>query len=317
MGLFGSRPSSRMLAVLALVATTALWGASYPMIKQLIDVFPPCTLGVLRLAIALAVLLPVLLLKGGRPCFGRASVLLGITGVAAFQLFQNYGMERMPAGSAVIVLFGSSVVFTMVLGCALLGERCSTPMVVALIGSGAGVVLVTIGSGGAIGFPLVGLALMLASALAWSVFAIIGRKSMGAGDLSEINVAALIVGLVLMLPFAAYERPDTRDISVSANDLFSLVVLGAVVTAGTYFFWSYSIRHLQANEASVLCSIEPAFGLVFAWLLLQEGISMQETIGAAVIVASCVLVARGERVSVDEPLAIEPEMQGASMLVAL
>ena len=156
MGLLGSRPSSRMLAVFALVATTALWGASYPMIKQLIDVFPPCTLGVLRLAIALAVLLPVLVIKGGRPHFGRASVLLGITGVGAFQLLQNYGMERMPAGSAVIVLFGSAVVFTTVLGWVLLGEACSTPMVVALLGSGAGVVLVTIGSGGQIGFPLVG-----------------------------------------------------------------------------------------------------------------------------------------------------------------
>ena len=87
-------------------------------------------------------------------------------------------------------------------------------------------------------------------------------------------MGALIIGLVVMLPFAAYERPDTREISVGTSDLVSLVILGAVVTAGTYFFWSYSIRHLQANEASVLCSIEPAFGLVFAWLLLQEGISV-------------------------------------------
>jgi drug/metabolite transporter (DMT)-like permease len=34
--------------------------------------------------------------------------------------------------------------------------------------------------------------------------------------------------------------------------------------------------------------------LVFAWLLLGEGLSVQKLIGAAVIVASCVLVAIGE-----------------------
>ncbi len=317
MGLLGSRPSSRMLAVFALVATTALWGASYPMIKQLIDVFPPCTLGVLRLAIALAVLLPMLLLRGGRPNFGKASVLLGITGVAAFQLLQNFGMERMPAGSSVIVLFGSSAIFTTVLGWMLLGERCTMPMVLALLGSGAGVVLVTIGAGGEIGFPLVGLALILASAMAFAIFTIIGRKAMGEGDLSEINVGALIIGLVVMLPFAAFERPDTQVTSVGASDLVSLIILGAVVTAGTYFFWSYSIRHLQANEASVLCSIEPAFGLVFAWLLLREGVSVAEAVGAAVIVASCVLVARGERASVAEPVAIEVETQSGTLVVAL
>ena len=73
-----------------------------------------------------------------------------------------------------------------------------------------------------------------------------------------------------------------------------LALLGGVVTVGAYFCWSYSIQHLQANEASVLCSVEPAFGLLFAWWLLQEGISVQEAIGAAVVVASCILVAMGE-----------------------
>ena len=108
------------------------------------------------MAIALAVLLPMLLLQGWPAEFRQGSVLLGITGVAAFQLLQNFGMERMPAGSSVIVLFGSSAIFTTVLGWVLLGERCTMPMVLALLGSGAGVVLVAIGAGGEIGFPLVG-----------------------------------------------------------------------------------------------------------------------------------------------------------------
>ena len=38
--------------------------------------------------------------------------------------------------------------------------------------------------------------------------------------------------------------------------------------------------------------------------------------GAAVIVASCVLVARGERVSVAEPVAVEVEPQGVSVMAA-
>ena len=67
-----------------------------------------------------------------------------------------------------------------------------------------------------------------------------------------------------------------------------------MVTAGAYLCFAYGIQRLQASEASVLCSIEPAFGLVFAWLLLDEGISVQKLVGAAVIVASCILVAVGD-----------------------
>ena len=66
------------------------------------------------------------------------------------------------------------------------------------------------------------------------------------------------------------------------------------MTVGSYLCFGYGIRRLQANEAGVLCSVEPVFGLIFAWLLLREGISVEEAIGAAVIVASCVLVAVGE-----------------------
>lgn len=304
MGLRVSHSSSRMLAILAMVATTALWGVSYPLIKQLVDSVPPCTLAALRLTIALAVLIPVLLMQGGRPHIGWPSVLLGVTGVAAFQLFQNVGMERMPAGLAVIVLFGSAVIFTTLLGWVLLGETCSTPMLLALLGSAAGVAVVAVSSDeAALGFPAVGLLLIMVSALAFSIYAVIGRRYT-AGSLNELNAGALIVGLVVMLPFVAHERPDTRSISLGGGDLLALIVLGAVVTAGTYSLWSYSIRHLQANEASVLCSIEPAFGLFFAWVLLRESISPQEMIGAAVIVASCVLVARGESTSEPEPVVV-------------
>lgn len=312
MGSIAGNRSTRSLAVLGIVATTALWGASYPMIKQLMDTFPPCTLGVLRLAIAISVLLPVLVASGCRPQFGRASILMGITGVAAFQLFQNAGMADMPAGPAAIVLFGASVVFTMVLGSVLLGESLSRPLAIALVGSGAGVAIVAIGgsAGEVSGIPMVSLALVLASALCWSVFAVLGRTMLSGGNAGEITVGGLIVGLVVMLPFAAFERPDPRMMSVSASDLLTLVVLGALVTAGTSLCWMYSIQRLKANEASVLCAIEPAFGLLFAWVLLQERVSLTEAIGAGAIVLSCLLVARGEAEAVEM---VEP----ATAVVAL
>jgi drug/metabolite transporter (DMT)-like permease len=45
----------------SIVATAALWGASTPLVKELVDTVPPCTLAALRMAIAVVVLLPVLM----------------------------------------------------------------------------------------------------------------------------------------------------------------------------------------------------------------------------------------------------------------
>lgn len=309
--------SSRVLAMGSIVVTAALWGASTPLVKQLVDTVPPCTLAVLRLAIALLLLLPVLAVQGRRPHIGRSSVLLGLSGVAASQVLQNLGMKQMPAGPAVIVLLAGTVVLTTVLGWVVLGERCSKPVVAAIAGCGLGVALVAMASGGtAMAFPIEGMLLVLGAAAAWAIYAVVGRRS-SETDLTEVTAGALLVGLVALLPFVALERPTAQTMSMSMGDLVALIVLGSLVTAGSYLCWAYGIRHLQASEASVLCSVEPAFGLVFAWLLLREGISLYEAIGAAVIVASCVLVARGEEAPAEEPILAEPEPQGVSLMVAL
>lgn len=309
--------SSRMLAMGSIVATAALWGASTPLVKQLVEVVPPCTLAVLRLGIALLVLLPVLAIRGQRPHFGWLSVLLGLSGVAAAQVLQNFGMEQMPAGPAVVVLLAGTVVLTAALGWIVLGERCSKPVVLAMAGCGLGVALVSIASGGAgMAFPIGGMLLVLGAAGAWAVYAVVSRRS-GDVNVMEVTAGALLVGLVALLPFAAFERPTAETMSMSMGDLAALVVLGSLVTAGSYLCWAYGIRHLQANEASVLCSVEPAFGLVFAWLLLREGISVFEAIGAAVIVASCILVARSEERLVAKPVTVEPEPHSVPSMVAL
>jgi DME family drug/metabolite transporter len=296
--------SSRVLAMGSIVATAALWGASTPLVKQLVDTVPPFTLAAMRLTIALAVLLPVLALQKRRPRVGWSSVLMGLTGVAAAQVLQNLGMARMPAGPAGVVLLAGTIAFTTLLGWCVLGERCSAPVLLAMIGCGIGVALVAVVRGGGT-LPIEGMALVLASAGAWAVYAIIGRRGRDE-DSIEVTAGAFLVGVIALLPFMALERPGMGALPTGTSDLTALVVLGVLVTAGSYLCFGYGIQRLQASEASVLCSVEPAFALIFAWLLLGEGMSVQKMVGAGVIVASCVLVAMGEA---------EPDSRGLPLAV--
>lgn len=284
-------PSCHLLALGAVVLTTALWGLSYPLTKDLVSVYPPCQLAAVRLAIALTVMLPILLARGKRPVFSRCSVLLGLTGVAVFQILQNMGMQSVSAGASVVVLYGAIVILSTVLGRCLLGERCSKGGIAALAITALGVGLVAFHTGGEATsqMPAVGMALIVAAAGAWAVFTVIGRRA-AETDVLALNTGALLIGLAGVLPFAARERAPRWDAVADRSDLVALLTLGAAVTAGSYFCWSYSLRHLRVTEASVLSAAEPVFGLIFAWMLLREAISWQEGIGAAVIVGGCVLI---------------------------
>lgn len=284
-------PSCHLLALGAVVLTTALWGLSYPLTKNLVAVYPPCQLAALRLVIALAVMLPILAARKKRPIVSRCSVLLGLTGVAVFQMLQNVGMQSVSAGASVIVLYGAIVILSSLLGRCLLGERCSKAMVAALAITALGVGLVAFQAGGETGaeMPAVGVALIVMAAGAWAVFTVIGRRA-GEKDVLALNTGALLVGLLGIVPFAARERAPDWAAMTDRNDLLALLTLGAAVTAGSYFCWGYGLRHLQVTEASVLSSAEPVFGLLFAAMLLREAISWQEAVGVIVIVGGCLLI---------------------------
>ena len=68
----------RAAALMAVVFKAAMWGLSMPLTKSLVDVYEPCTLGALRLVIALCVFLPILLVQGKRPLISRETVILGV-----------------------------------------------------------------------------------------------------------------------------------------------------------------------------------------------------------------------------------------------
>ncbi len=282
----------RVAALMAVMFKAALWGLSMPLTKSLVDVYEPCTLGAVRLAIALCVFAPILLIQGKRPMITREVVLLGLTGVTLLQVFQNTGMQSVSAGDSMIVLYGGIVIATAALGRLWLREACPKPVLGALALSAVGVGLVAFdfSDRSGLGMSPVGTTLLLAGAVVFAVYTVIGKR-VAAADLTTLNAGVLTVGFLAILPLSAREARPSLSEALEPGHVAALFTLGVAVSTGSYFSWSYGLRHLPVTEASVLSSSEPVFGLVFAWLLLREGISIWEGVGAAVIVASCVLVA--------------------------
>ena len=301
----------RIAALLAVVFKAAMWGLSMPLTKSLVDVYEPCTLGALRLVIALAVFLPILLVQGRLPLISRETVILGVTGVTLVQIFQNTGMQSISASGAVILLYGGVVISSVVLGRLLLGESCSKLVAgaLALSAAGVGIVAINVEDQAGRGLSMLGCVLILGAALAFALYTVIGKR-VAAADITALNAGVLLMGLLAILPFSAREARPSLSEAIDPRHLVALLILGAAVSGGSYFFWCYGVRHLPVAEANVLSSSEPVFGLVFAWLLLREGVSLWEALGATVIIASCVLVSlrtATARVAPAPVAALEPQ----------
>jgi drug/metabolite transporter (DMT)-like permease len=70
---------------------------------------------------------------------------------------------------------------------------------------------------------------------------------------------------------------------VAVGDLLLLAVLGIVFTALAHTLFIQGLRGVKAQTASLISSLEPVYGIVFAALLLAEIPTPRTLLGGALI----------------------------------
>lgn len=76
------------------------------------------------------------------------------------------------------------------------------------------------------------------------------------------------------------------SVSPSTQDILLLLILGVICTALAQVLFIGSLRHIKAQLASVTTGLEPVYGIVFAFMLLNETPTLRTIIGGAVILAA-------------------------------
>ena len=213
-------------------------------------------------------------------------------GLGADFLLYNYGVERTAANVAGLVV-NIELMSTIVLAVYILGERLSSRRV---LGGGitlAGVLIVTAdglrlsdlnGSSRMLGNVLV----MLAG-IAWSVFAVAQRRAQIGGGLFQRLTPIFSVATLVMLP--AMLR---REAWVVRGGVLSVVMFAILTIFGTnavYWIYGRAQELIEVSVLSILLCAIPVFAVLFAYALLDEGLSLQSFAGGAVIISGIAVIA--------------------------
>jgi drug/metabolite transporter (DMT)-like permease len=287
------RPSTRTLAVLALIGANAIWGGSAVASKALLGNVPPLTLASLRVAIALAVLMPLVARGGGRPATGGATALLGLTGVAFFCLFQNVGLLFASAAN-IALINGGIPVLTGLLAAAMLGERLDGRRSAGLLISGGGVAAVVLfGAGATFDASVLGNMLAVAGAASFAIYAVLGRRTFDAGNALAVVAGSTRYGLLFLLPGAGVEVATGGIGPLDVRDALLLLYLGAGCSALAFILCGYGLAHLDAGHGAVFGNLKPLVGVVLAVVLLGESLSAGHLGGGAFVLLGVVLASGG------------------------
>lgn len=183
-----------------------------------------------------------------------------------------------------LLTFATFPVFTAFLEPLMAGERVRGGDVALALVTFAGVALV---------IPRPDLASDLTRGALWgvvsgatfSVLSILNRRYVQRLSALALAFQQDLVATVVLLPaLLVLELPS------GVRDLALLVVLGVLFTAVAHALFIQGLRSVRARTASIVASLEPVYGIAFAFLLLGERPGPRVLAGGALIVGATLLV---------------------------
>jgi drug/metabolite transporter (DMT)-like permease len=289
--------SSPAAAMLALLCATAIWGGTFPVVKDAITPAGPMqALDYLAWRFAAATSAMVLLRPRAVLRLGAAGrrhgLLLGCAVGIGF-ITQTTGLQRTPSSVSGFVT-GMFVVFTPLVTAVILRRHVSRNAWIAVLVATVGLALLSLGTSAddSTHASALGLALTLACALAYAVHIV------GLGEWSTryesygLAVVQLATVMVICGVVAAFGKDGLRPPSTgSAWFAVALTALAATALAFVIQTWAQSL--LDATRASVVMTMEPVFAGLFAVGFAGESMSWTAVLGAVLVIGGMLLTELG------------------------
>jgi drug/metabolite transporter (DMT)-like permease len=277
-----------------LALMTLIWGVNYIVIKAAFAVFSPLSFNAVRFLLAAVSVALFAWAAGARRPTGRQLVrlsLLGVLGNTLYQLCYIEGMARTRAGNAALIM-AAVPVLTAVSSHVLGHEQLRVRDVLGLLLSTAGIAVLVLGSGAAVGFagPLTGDLLMLLAAVFWTAYTILAKPLVDSVGPTATTAWTMGLGAIPLLaicaPAALAQRWSAVTPAAWLGAVFSSV--GSLVVA--YLIWYRGVERLGATRTAFYSNFSPVVTLAAAWPLLGEVPSLWQILGAAGIFGSLALI---------------------------
>ncbi|MBD1867616.1 DMT family transporter [Cyanobacteria bacterium FACHB-471] len=287
------------LIFIKLAAMTVIWGATFIVGRVLMQSVAPFTAAFWRYAIATLCLLLLTIKQEGRLPPLRSQqvlplVILGLSGIFAYNAFFFLGLQTTDASRAALIVTTNPTVIA--LSAALLLKDKLTPFKL------IGIFLALTGAAIAIsqGNPLAILAqrigsgdwFLLGCVITWTIYTLMGKQVMKTlSPFAATTYACLIGTPIFFIPAlreGLLQSWQTFSVSVWLGILY-LALLGTVAA----FCWYYEgVKLIGAAKAAVFINLVPVISVILAALLLNEPLTPTLILGGLCVVLGVSLTNR-------------------------
>jgi drug/metabolite transporter (DMT)-like permease len=275
-----------------------LWGSAFPLIKIALSEVSPVTLGFLRFLIATPILMLYAFVKdvkGFRAIFRNnmlALILMGLTGVMGYHVFQNIGIQHTSATNSSIIISSNPIILAALSVLFLREKINATRTLGILIGfSGVVTIILTESRGLLIGTSsLIGDVLSLGGGLSWAVYSIVGKRLSNHVDPTGLTTASTIFGTVFLIPPTLLL--ETPHLPTTIGVWFAIIALGLGASCLAYVLWNQVLSEEDASRVGVSLFLLPVVTTVLSVALLSEPLTLFTLAGMGLVLSGVFITER-------------------------
>ncbi|MBW2544598.1 MAG: DMT family transporter [Deltaproteobacteria bacterium] len=276
-----------------------LWGGTFIAARVVAQNVDPFSASFLRFAIASIFLVFITIkLEGRIPRLKKHQILpvilLGMTGVFAYNFFFFSGLKTVAASRGSIIV-ATNPIFIALFAYTFFKEKLTGINVLGILLCVSGAIIV-ISKGSPLGIIQGGLGegelYILGCVASWVLYSLIGKSAMkDMSPLVAVTYSCLVGGILLFFPACMEGMPGdiAKYSAVDWSGIFYLGFFGSVLG----FTWYYQgIKKIGAAKASVFINFVPVSAVILACLILKEKLDLSLITGAIMVIGGAYLTNR-------------------------
>ena len=130
---------------------------------------------------------------------------------------------------------------------------------------------------------------ILLAALDWAVYTLLLRGLDPALDRFGLLLVLVVLGIVFIAPWTAWEWLQGRSFAWSAGNLATFLYVGIFPSVLAYLFYNYGVQRVGASRAGSFIHLMPVFGSMLAAIFLGERFDWFHGLGIAGIFGGLLL----------------------------
>ena len=211
---------------------------------------------------------------------------LGFLGLFLYSALYYYGISALSSQEACILNYLWPLMI-VVFACILLKEKLTARKLIAMGMSFAGIVVLTVGTGGAAssGNRLWGIVACVTAAVCYGLFSVLNKKHSLNQNITmmwiwlTVSVCSLVFGLI-------FEKWQP----IVGIQWLGLGWLGVVVNAVAYLLWAIALKNAEDSaKVANLAYLVPFLSIVLSSVVLKEQITVNMVIAVVLIVGGILL----------------------------